>query len=273
MGSWGRAFPDSRSSRRDARGIYVDRQTALPHDGLVHWDDETRAGMDLALNEADVLSIRLDQAGAWCDLFLHVLALPETGPLDPDARRIVRLTMPGRVSILLRRDRLGQDGYGPVIPVSGLDAVEDFFASLSWSGSMYGWEFLDDPSLTRDWPTRPSLTVEIRPEAAPHSLYWFNECGRAEGDTSGAYLIEGAVTFEDLDVMRADATPQRLDEFIADGQRYWQGLHNRDQRLSVEAQRAAQDGTPSWREYVHNAAAAGPATTAVIPASAKPPPC
>jgi hypothetical protein len=226
--------------------------------------------MDLALNETDVLGIRLDRAGAWCDLFLHVLALPETGPLDPDARRILRLIMPGRMSILLRRDRLGQDGYGPVIPVSSLDAVEDFFASLSWSGSMYGWKFLDDPSLIRDWPARPSLTVEIRPGAAPHSLYWFNECGREEGDTSAAYLIEGAVTFENLDVMRADATPQRLDEFIADGRRYWQALHGRDQRLSVEAQRAAQDGTPSWREYVHNAVTTGPATNAVKPARPKP---
>lgn len=227
--------------------------------------------MDVALNEADVLGIRLDHAGAWCDLFLHVLALPETGPLDPDARRILRLTMPGRVSILLRHDRLGPDGYGPVIPVSSLDAVEDFFASLSWSGSMYGWKFLDDPSLTRDWPARPSLTVEIRQGAAPHSLYWFNECGRTEGDTSAAYLIEGAVTFEDLEVMRADASRQRPEEFIADGRRHWQAVFDHDQRLSSEAQRAAQDGTPSWREYVHNAVASGPATTAVKRASPSPP--
>jgi hypothetical protein len=51
------------------------------------------------------------------------------------------------------------------------------------------------------------------------TLYWFNECGRTEGDTSASYLIEGTVTFENLQVMRADAAPQRLDEFIADGQR------------------------------------------------------
>jgi hypothetical protein len=230
---------------------------ALPHDDAVQWDDETRVGMDVALNEADVLGIRLDPAGAWCDLFMHVLALPETGPLDPDARRILRLTMPGRVSILLRRDRLGQDGYGPVIPVSGLDAVEDFFASLSWSGAIYGWKFLDDPSLTRDWPERPSLTVQIQPGAAPHSLYWFNECGRMEGGTSASYLIEGTLTFEDLEVMRADATPQQLDEFVADGHRHWQAFYDHDPRTSVEAQRAAQDGMPSWRPYVRNPVGSG----------------
>jgi len=73
--------------------------------------------------------------------------------------------------------RAGQTGYGPVIPLSGLDVVEDFFASLSWSGAMYGWKFLDDPSLTRDWPARPSLTVEVRPGTASHSLYWFTSAG------------------------------------------------------------------------------------------------
>jgi hypothetical protein len=93
--------------------------------------------------------------------------------------------------------------------------------------------------------------VEIRPGAAAHSLYWFNECGRTVGGTSTAYLIEGTVTFEDLEVMRADATPQRLDEFIAAGRRHRQALYDHDQRLSVEAQRA-QDGIPSWRPYVRS---------------------
>ena len=154
--------------------------------------------------------------------------------------------------VLLRTDRAGSAGYGPVIPLADLGAVEDFYASLSWSGSMYGWKFLDDPSLTHDWPAQPSLTVDVCPGAGSHSLYWFNECGRDEGDTNVAYFIEGTVTFEDLEVLRADATPQPLEEFIAEGHRYWEALHSCDARLSVEAQRAAQDGTPSWRRYVRN---------------------
>lgn len=69
----------------------------------------------------------------------------------------------------------------------------------------------DDPSLTRDWPARSSLTVQVRPGTAPHPLYWFNECGRAEGHASASYLIEGAVTFEDLQVMGPDEVPERLE--------------------------------------------------------------
>src|SRR5712672_810902 len=43
-----------------------------------------------------------------------------------------------------------------------------------------------------------------------------------------------------------------LDEFAANGRLYWQALHDGDDRLSGEAQRAAQDGTPSWRPYLRN---------------------
>ncbi|MBO0804448.1 MAG: hypothetical protein J2P25_15405 [Nocardiopsaceae bacterium] len=218
----------------------------------MQWDEETRGDVEVALNEADVLGIRLDPSGAWCDLLLHVLALPEAGPLDPDARRILRLTLPAQLRVLLRADQAGTAGHEQVIPLADLDAVEEFFASLSWSWSMYGWKFFDDPSLTHDWPTQPSLTVAVRPGAGSHSLYWFNECGRKEGDTNAAYCIEGTVTFEDLEILRADATPQPLSEFIAGGRRYWQALHSRDARLSVEAQRAAQDGTPSWRSHARD---------------------
>lgn len=148
---------------------------------------------------------------------------------------------------MLREDL--PEGYGPAIPLTGIDAVEDFFASLGWSGTMYGWKFLDDPSLTHDWPPSPSLTIDVRADAGSHTLYWFNECLREEGDGNVAYCIEGTVTFEDLEVLRADGTPQPLDEFTADGRRYWHALHAQDDRLSSEAQRAAQTRTPTWRPY------------------------
>jgi hypothetical protein len=45
----------------------------------VQWDKETREGIETALNEGDVLGIQLDPAGAWCDVLVHVLALPEAG--------------------------------------------------------------------------------------------------------------------------------------------------------------------------------------------------
>jgi hypothetical protein len=50
------------------------------------------------------------------------------------------LSEPSRVRVLLRRDRLGADAYGPVVPLADLQSVDEFLASLSWSGSMYGEE-------------------------------------------------------------------------------------------------------------------------------------
>lgn len=63
-----------------------------------------------------------------------------------------------------------------------------------------------------------------------------------EDDTKVPYRIEGTFTFEDLEVFRADATPQPLADFVADGRRYWEALHGGDERLSVEALRTAPAG-------------------------------
>jgi hypothetical protein len=54
----------------------------------------------MTLNEADVPGLRLEPSGAWCDLLLHVVALPESGPMDPDARRTVDVYAPGGPGLL-----------------------------------------------------------------------------------------------------------------------------------------------------------------------------
>lgn len=203
--------------------------------------------MEVALIEAEVLGLRLGPMDAWCDLLLHVPALPETGPIDPDPRRILRLTPPAEVKVVLRPDRPGSAGHGTVIPLADLDATEDFFASLTWFGPMYGWKFLDDPSLTQDWPAQPSLIATTGSGTGSHSLYWFSECGRETAAEYAAYCIEGTVIFEDLEILRADAAPQPLKEFAADARRYWEALYSHDPRLSVEAQGVAQNGALTWR--------------------------
>ena len=81
-------------SRKGAGRKRLELSAALRQDQVVEWDEDMRAGVDVALNEADVLGVRLR-------------------PLQPRP-----------------------DNSGPVIPLDGLDAVEEFFASLSWSDSM-----------------------------------------------------------------------------------------------------------------------------------------
>ncbi|MBB5788857.1 hypothetical protein [Jiangella mangrovi] len=215
----------------------------------MRWDAEWREGIDHALNEADVLGLRPAVDHAAVDVLLHVLAMPEDGPLGPDRRRILRLHDPGTVDVVLRLHRLEGLDREPAIPLAGLDAVEAFFASLSWGGSIYGWRFLDDPELTTGWPPSPSLRVDLRATPAAHTFYWFNECGDGDGDDTRGYCIEGTVSFNDLSVHRADGSEQDLGEFVADSRRYWTALQTGDPRLAFDAQRAAQAGTPSWRPW------------------------
>ncbi|MFT3873754.1 MAG: hypothetical protein QM714_14110 [Nocardioides sp.] len=223
----------------------------------MEWDDVTRERLEVALNESDVVGVRLDPARAYVDVLLHVIALPESGPLMKDGRRIMRLKRPAELRFLLRRDPIGeQAATQPAIPLADEAAVENFFDSLAWGGSIYGWRFFDEPGLTRDWPADPSLRIPVRTEGGAHSFYWFNECGIERDGEAEAFCIEGTVTFDDLVVFDAEEREIPIETFIADGVRQWDALYAHDERLSVEAQRESQNRAPKWRKWAEGAESA-----------------
>jgi hypothetical protein len=209
----------------------------------VDWNEQTRTGLETALNESEVVGLRIASSDSACELLLHVCAQREGVAKDPDPRRVLRLLHSTRVRVLLRGDR--QDGYGPAIPLADLDEVESFFTSLGGWDAMYGWEFLDRPSRTGDWPEEPSLTVDLRPGRSSHSMFWFTECWRPDDDVR--YCIEGTVDFDDLEVTRADGTHEPVEEFIAEGRRWWDVLFGRSGH-PPQLQVAPPDA-PSWREH------------------------
>lgn len=216
----------------------------------VDWGEAERSRLETALNESDFVGVRLEPSGD-VDILLHVLSLPPSGPLPRDGRRVLRLTSAQELSFLLRADRGGEQlTEQQVIPLANLAAVEAFFASLAWGGSIYGWRFFDDPELTADWPAEPSLTVRQR-GAMPgdHTFYWFNECGAAEGEVTVGYCLEGTVTFRDVRVLDALGNELPVETFIADGIRHWDAVFARDERLSPEAQQVAQRDAPKWRAW------------------------
>ena len=220
----------------------------------MEWDDATRERLEVALNESDVVGVRLDPAGAYVDVLLHVIALAESGSLMKDGRRIMRLKRPAELRFLLRRDPIGeQAATQPAIPLADEAAVEDFFDSLAWGGSIYGWRFFDEPGLTRDWPADPSLRIPVRTGGGAHSFYWFNECGVERDGESEAFCIEGTITFDDLVVFDAEERRIPIETFIADGIRQWDALYAHDERLSVDAQRKSQNRAPKWRKWAEGA--------------------
>ncbi len=200
----------------------VDASTLCVRMGRREWDDAIRERLGVALNESDVVGVRLDPARAHVDVLLHVIALSESGPLTKDGRRIMRLKRPAELRFLLRRDPIGeQAAIQPAIPLADEAAVEHLFDSLAWGGSIYGWRFFDEPGLTSDWPADPSLRVPVRAEGGAHSFYWFNECGVERDGETEAFCIEGTVTFDDLAVFDAEEREIPIETFIADGVRQW----------------------------------------------------
>jgi hypothetical protein len=183
-------------------------------------DDAIRERLETALNESDVVGVRLDPAGRHVDVLLHVIALPESGPPAKDGRRIMRLTQPAELRFLLRRDPVGeQAATQPAIPLADEAAVEDFFDSLTWGGSIYGWRFFDEPGLTSDWPPDLSLHLSVRADEGAHAFYWFNECGVDRDGETETFCIEGTVTFDDLVVLDAAEREIPIETFIANGVR------------------------------------------------------
>lgn len=161
-----------------------------------------------------------------------------------------RLTAPSELRFLLRSDRVGEQlSDSPAVPLADLAAVESLFDSLARGGSIYGWRFFDDPELTSDWPVEASLAVQVRDTSARLTFYWFNECGVEHDGATATYCIEGTVAFDDLLVLDASGSEIPTETFIADGVRQWDALYVHDERLTVDAQREAQQGAPKWRKW------------------------
>jgi hypothetical protein len=215
----------------------------------VEWDRGLIDRLDLALNESTVCGLRYDAERGEARLLVEVEALPEVGPIDRDPRRFIVLSSVESIEVTVRSDRV--DGYGPVLPLGSLDDLEQFFAGLSWAHPMYGWEFVDVPDPGPAWQVEPSLRVKRGGGVAAHSLRWFTECGSTgrDGEPGSSFVLHGVVWFAELRVERADGSSVPIEQFLADGARWWKAFRGRDSRLSAQGQQAAASASLSWRDW------------------------
>jgi hypothetical protein len=209
------------------------------------WTEEQRAALDLALQESEVVGLHVADDGGWCDVLIHVVALTDDGAIDTDPRRVLRLVSPSRIEALLRRNT--SSALGPAMPLANLEAIEEFFASVEWFEAMYGWRFFDADDRTSDWPAQLSLSAALRSGRGSHSFYWFNECGRNEGEDVAHYCIEGRIEFERVAVLRADGSEVSVESFTEAARRWWEAFRSWDPAVSIEAQQTAQEQAPRWR--------------------------
>lgn len=223
---------------------------------LVEWDQRTVDGLDLALNESTICGLYFDPVSGVARLLLEVLALPEVGPIDPDPRRVLLLAGTSRIDVTLRR--VLPQLTGPAITLDSLEDVEQFFASVTLPGQMTGWSFIDLADAGEDWDSTPRLSITGGSAEGKHTLHWFSESGRPAFD--GGYdffILQGVVHFDDLSIERADGRSVTLEDFAADGHRWWSAMYAGDPRLSGDAQQRAQSTSLSWRTPVTREVADG----------------
>ena len=127
----------------------------------------------------------------------------------------------GRVAASLRKGTW--DDFGAeVVPVT-IDKLLEVV--LSFGGlAIYGWEFFDvHERQLAYWGDRFSLDWRSGENGMSHSIRVFQE------DGFNRYL-DLLVWFDDFEIRRPDGIVVALQDFVAGGKRWWDGLNSGDPR-------------------------------------------
>jgi hypothetical protein len=182
--------------------------------------EEHRSGLNVALNEADLLGFEVDPERRIAAATFRVLTLPEVGP-SPDDRRVQFLfRRVGRVAASLRNGRW-DDPDAPVLPFALPDllSVVQSFGGLS----LYGWEFIDvHAKELAKWGDRLSLDWTSGDDGRSHSITVFQEPGNR--------ILDLCVWFDELELRDPERRIISIDDFIAAGKRWWDAFFAGDER-------------------------------------------
>jgi hypothetical protein len=186
------------------------------------FDDDLRSSLNIGLNEATFLNLRINPDRALVDLLFSVLTLPEEGPEPEDPRIMVRLQGVGRIAASLRHGLWNDDSAE--VESSSLDQLSDVV--LSFKGvPIYGWDFIDpsDGSWER-WKNRLSLDEHLSSGGTEHCIDLFQAGGTARH-------LDLRVWFDDLTLCDMTRNVISIQEFGAGGRRWWDALYAGDERV------------------------------------------
>lgn len=191
----------------------------------MHWesfDEPVGDGLDVALNEARWSGIRVDAPGRRVMLVLDVLRLPVEGPA-PDGPVLVVLGGVSRLAASLRNG-YWNDTAAEVVPIA-LDELETVIHSFGWT-DIYGREFIDPPERSwAHWRDRLSLDAVLGDGVAAHVIDVFQESGMAP-----RRHLDLRIWFDRMCVSSTTGEWIPLQEFVAAGRRWWDGLRAGDPR-------------------------------------------
>ena len=185
-------------------------------------NDELKADLNVALNEATLLGFELDPGRRLAGATFAVLALPaDGGPMPDDPRAQLLFHDVSRLAVSLRGGRW-DDPAAPVLPVTLdrlLETVQSFGAL-----PVYGWDFFDtgERELAK-WGDRLSLDWRAEDGQKPHhSLTLFQE--------SSDRHLDFCIWFGSLEARRPNGETIPLEEFAAAGKRWWDAFYANDPR-------------------------------------------
>ncbi|MEZ5967067.1 MAG: hypothetical protein R3F56_24735 [Planctomycetota bacterium] len=174
-------------------------------------DDETKARLGTALNEAHLLGVELDTVGRRAAVTFATLTLDQ-----PDKRRLqLVLESVSRVAASLRHGAWNDPTarVEPFAPEQLLAIVESFGGQ-----PVYGWEFFDardDDFAT--WSDRLSLDWRAEgPDGRAHTLTLFQEGPDRHLDLR--------IWFGDCEFRDAAGRAVPVDEVCDQGRRFWEGV-------------------------------------------------
>jgi len=191
--------------------------------------------LGVALNEARLVSLDVDEGAATVELRVDVLALRESADGPPDRRRTLRFTGVDRVRAAVRVGGL----LGAVAPLASARALSSFVEGLRGETYMLGGDFFDDPDLRERWPATSSLEVPIETERpSSHTFSWSIDVVRGDGRR---VVFDLAVDFTAVDVLDAGGAPIERESVLDDVRRFWRRLGEGDS-IAV----FARDGGVRW---------------------------
>jgi hypothetical protein len=176
--------------------------------------------LDIALEGTEVAFFNVSEDATEVEMFVEVLSLPESGPMDEDPRRIVVFKNASSFRSLVRQkaDPERRDWKEMVaLPLQDIKQLNELIASLQIKEEMTDWRHFDAPERTERWPSEISFDATLAGQGRGALLWWGFEGWREGGWPSASMFLEGVIRFDEVEVFRAGREPLAVEQFADEG--------------------------------------------------------